>query len=342
MSFRKKGRARVKGGSIMSVPIETGPMVYERRLTAQVPDEMAGMRLDRVLVELFPAYSRARLQQWIHAGQVRVDGRQPRPRDKARGGECIELVARAEPDTAWQAEARALDIVYQDRELLVINKPAGLVVHPAVGNRAGTLLNALLHHAPELALLPRAGIVHRLDKDTSGLLVVARTLEAHRRLVAALQSRAVEREYEAIVCGVMTAGGRIEAPIGRHPTQRTRMAVREQGRAAVSHYRVLERFRAHTRVQVKLESGRTHQIRVHLAHIHHPLVGDPTYGGRLRLPPGGSAGLAEALRGFRRQALHARRLALTHPATGAAMAWSAPLPQDMEALLAALRADMLQ
>jgi 23S rRNA pseudouridine1911/1915/1917 synthase len=327
---------------MLSAPAERGPMIHERRLTAQVPDELAGLRLDRVLVELFPDYSRARLQQWMQAGLVSVDGRQPRPRDKARGGERIELVARLEEDTAWRAEARALDIIFQDGDLLVINKPAGMVVHPAAGNRTGTLLNALLHHAPELAQLPRAGIVHRLDKDTSGLLVVARTLEAHKRLVAALAARAIEREYEAIVCGVMTAGGRIEAPIGRHPTQRTRMAVREQGKAAVSHYRVLERFRAHSRVQVRLESGRTHQIRVHMAHIHHPLVGDPAYGGRLRLPPGCGAALVEALRGFRRQALHARRLALDHPASGKAMAWTAPLPPDMDALLAALRADLLQ
>jgi 23S rRNA pseudouridine1911/1915/1917 synthase len=327
---------------MLSAPAERDTMIHERRLTAQVPDELAGLRLDRVLVELFPDYSRARLQQWMQAGLVSVDGRQPRPRDKARGGERVELVARLEDDTAWRAEARALDIIFQDGDLLVINKPAGMVVHPAAGNRTGTLLNALLHHAPELAQLPRAGIVHRLDKDTSGLLVVARTLEAHKRLVAALAARAIEREYEAIVCGVMTAGGRIEAPIGRHPTQRTRMAVREQGKAAVSHYRVLERFRAHSRVQVRLESGRTHQIRVHMAHIHHPLVGDPAYGGRLRLPPGCRAGLAEALRGFRRQALHARRLALDHPASGKAMAWTAPLPPDMDALLAALRADLLQ
>ncbi|MCC6302543.1 MAG: 23S rRNA pseudouridine(1911/1915/1917) synthase RluD [Gammaproteobacteria bacterium] len=325
-----------------TAPGETDPLVYERRLTAQVPDALAGQRLDRALAELFPEYSRARLQQWMEEGRVSVDGRRPRPRDKARGGERVELLARVERDTAWQAEARALEIVYEDADLLVIDKPAGLVVHPAAGNRAGTLLNALLHHAPELALLPRAGIVHRLDKDTSGLLVVARTLVAHKRLVDALQARAVEREYEAVVCGVMTAGGRIDAPIGRHPTQRTRMAVREQGRAAVSHYRVLESFRAHTRVQVRLESGRTHQIRVHMAHIRHPLVGDPVYGGRLRLPAGGDPGLAEALRGFRRQALHARRLALAHPATGAGMEWSAPLPGDMEGLLAALRADMLQ
>jgi 23S rRNA pseudouridine1911/1915/1917 synthase len=326
----------------VSAAAETGAVSYERRLTAQIPDAMAGMRLDRVLAELFPAYSRARLQQWMQDGRVSVDGRQPRPRDKAGGGERVELIAHIAPDTAWQAEERALDIVYQDRDLLVIDKPAGLVVHPAAGNRAGTLLNALLHHAPELALLPRAGIVHRLDKDTSGLLVVARTPEAHKRLVEALQARAVEREYEAIVCGVMTAGGRVEAPVGRHPTQRTRMAVTERGRAAVTHYRVLERFRAHTHVQVRLESGRTHQIRVHMTHIHHPLVGDPVYGGRLRLPPRSSEGLLQALRGFRRQALHARRLALLHPVSGEALAWSAPRPADMEILLAALRADMLQ
>jgi 23S rRNA pseudouridine1911/1915/1917 synthase len=326
----------------MAVPAAMDTVSYERRLTAQIPDAMAGMRLDRVLVELFPAYSRSRLQQWMQDGHVSVDGRQPRPRDKACGGERIELLARIEPDTAWQAEERALAIVYEDRDLLVIDKPAGLVVHPAAGNRAGTLLNALLHYAPELALLPRAGIVHRLDKDTSGLLVVARTPEAHTRLVAALQARAVEREYEAIVCGVMTAGGRIEAPIGRHPSQRTRMAVTEGGRAAVTHYRVLERFRAHTHVQVRLESGRTHQIRVHMAHIHHPLVGDPVYGGRLRLPPRCSEALQQALRGFRRQALHARRLALLHPVSGQALTWSAPRPADLEVLLADLRADMLQ
>ncbi len=317
-------------------------LVYERRLTAQIPDALAGLRMDRALAELFPDYSRARLQHWMEEGRVSVDGRHPRPRDKARGGEQVELLARVERDTAWQAEERALDIVYEDADLLVINKPPGLVVHPAIGNRAGTLLNALLHHAPELALLPRAGIVHRLDKDTSGLLVVARTLESHKRLVSALQARAVEREYEAVVCGVVTAGGRIDAPIGRHPTQRTRMAVREHGRAAVSHYRVMERFRAHTHVRVNLESGRTHQIRVHMAHIRYPLVGDPVYGGRLRLPPGCATGLTEALRGFRRQALHARRLALAHPASGAEMQWSAPLPADMEGLLAALREDMLQ
>ncbi len=307
------------------------------------PDTSAGQRLDKALAELLPQYSRARLQAWIAAGAVAVNGATPRPRDKLAGGETITVAITEETVVNAAAQAIPLEVVYEDAAMLVINKPAGLVVHPGAGNPAGTLLNALLHHAPELAKLPRAGIVHRLDKDTSGLLVVARKLEAHTALIEAMQSRAVEREYEAVVCGVMTAGGTVDAPIGRHPQDRKRMAVRTSSgrgeREAVTHYRVLARFRAYTHVRVKLETGRTHQIRVHFQHIRFPIVGDPVYGKRLALPPRATPALEAVLRAFRRQALHARRLALMHPLTGQACAWEAPLPEDLQELLAALRAD---
>jgi 23S rRNA pseudouridine1911/1915/1917 synthase len=268
-----------------------------------------------------------------------VDGRSLRARDKVWGGERIAVTATLEVEVPWRGEALPLDIIYEDGVIIVLNKPPGLVVHPGAGNREGTLVNALLHYAPELANVPRAGVVHRLDKDTSGLLVVARTLGAHKHLVAQLQARTVRREYSAIVVGVITAGGSVEAPIGRHHTERTRMAVVTSGREAITHYRVVERFRHHTYVRVNLETGRTHQIRVHMAYLHHPLVGDPTYGGRLRLPAGCSPALQEALRSFKRQALHAGVLGLIHPEHGAALQWEAPLPTDMQQLLEALRAD---
>lgn len=310
------------------------------RRVARVPDDLAGMRIDRVLAQLFPEFSRARLQQWLREGQVRLDRLPPRsPREKVRGGEEVELSAVVEPDERWQPEAMPLDIVYEDEALIVINKPAGMVVHPAAGNRDGTLLNALIHHDPGLASVPRAGIVHRLDKDTSGLLVVARTLGAQHNLAAQIQARTFSREYQAVVVGVMTGGGEVDAPIGRHPTLRTRMAIVARGRRAVSHYRVIERFRAHTHIDVKLDTGRTHQIRVHMAHLRHPIVGDPVYGGRLRIPPACSPGLDSALRGFKRQALHAWRLAVEHPTRGERMEWTVDLPQDMRQLLAALRED---
>lgn len=310
-----------------------------QHLAAVVPADAAGQRLDQVLAVLFPDFSRTRLQQWLRAGHVSVDGRSLRARDKVWGGEHISVTAMVEVEVPWQGEAMALEILYEDSALIVINKPPGLVVHPGAGNREGTLVNALLHHAPELANVPRAGVVHRLDKDTSGLLVVARTLAAHTHLVAQLQARSVKREYFAIVVGVMTAGGTIEAPVGRHPSERTRMAVVHSGREAVTHYRVLERFRGHTYLRVNLETGRTHQIRVHMAHLHYPLVGDPTYGGRLRLPADSSSALQEALRHFKRQALHAGVLGLIHPESGAALQWEAPLPGDMQQLLEALRSD---
>ena len=313
--------------------------VRVERLQAEVPAAHAGMRLDQSLVLLFPDFSRSRLQQWIKAGQVKVDGGQRRARDKVAGGEEVQLTATFEDQVPCRPEAIALDIVYQDDSLLVINKPAGRVVHPAAGNPSGTLQNALLHFDPAAAELPRAGIVHRLDKETSGLMVVARTPAVHKSLVEKIQARSVKREYRAVVVGVMTAGGTVDAPIGRHPVNRKRMAVAPGGKPAVTHYRVMERYRHHTLLRVNLETGRTHQIRVHMAHIRYPLVGDPVYGGRLSLPAGASPALAERLRGFKRQALHAAVLALTHPETGEPLEWQAPLPDDMAALIDALQED---
>lgn len=307
---------------------------------SRIPAELAGQRFDQALARLFPEYSRSRLSQWVKEGHALLDGNPARPRDAVMDGQRVKLTVVEEPITGVAAEDLPLHIVYEDAALIVVNKPAGLVVHPGAGNRAGTLQNALLHHAPELATLPRSGLVHRLDKDTSGLLAVARTLESHTKLVAALQAREFEREYMALVNGVMTGGGTVDAPLGRHATDRLRMSVRESGREAVTHYRVLKRFRAHTQVAVQLETGRTHQIRVHLAHIRYPVVGDPVYGRRLALPPGATPRLKDALQGFRRQALHARRLGLAHPISGEPMHWEAPLPPDMQELVAALEDDL--
>jgi 23S rRNA pseudouridine1911/1915/1917 synthase len=304
-----------------------------------LPREAAGLRLDQALARALPQYSRARLQGWIEAGAIRVDGRQLRAKDKVLGGEQVEVATRLEADERVMAEAQPLAVVHQDRALWVINKPAGMVVHPGAGNPRRTLQNALLALDPKLALVPRAGLVHRLDKDTSGLLVVARTPEAHSRLVAALAEREIERIYLAICSGAMTGGGTVDAPIGRHRTQRTRMAVRNDGRESVTHYRIVERYRDHTLVRVQLETGRTHQIRVHLAHIGYPVVGDPVYGGRGRSPAGCSPALRAVLSAFPRQALHAARLALAHPLTGRPLAWEAPLPEDMARLVSALDDD---
>jgi 23S rRNA pseudouridine1911/1915/1917 synthase len=307
-----------------------------------IPGEMRGRRLDQALAELVSEYSRSRLQQWIRDGHVRLDEHLPQVREKVVGGEIVRIDALIEQQTASEAEPIALDIVHQDADLLVINKPAGLVVHPAVGNPAGTLLNALLHHDARLAGLPRAGIVHRLDKSTSGLMVVARSLTAHKRLVDALQSHAVKREYLAVVNTVLTAGGRIDAPLGRHPVDRKRMAVVSGGKDSVTHYRVEERFRMHTLVRVQLETGRTHQIRVHMAFRHCPIVGDPVYGGRLRLPKSADDHLIAVLSGFRRQALHATRLTLEHPVSGETLSWQVEVPPDLAELIATLRADARQ
>ncbi|PKM36539.1 MAG: 23S rRNA pseudouridine(1911/1915/1917) synthase RluD [Gammaproteobacteria bacterium HGW-Gammaproteobacteria-10] len=307
------------------------------RLSAQIPEEMAGMRLDQVLAELFSDYSRSKLQTWLKAGRVLVDGAQLKAKDKVEGGESIELDAEAEVVLECEAEAIPLDIVYEDESLLIINKPAGLVVHPAVGNWTGTLQNALLNHVPSLETLPRAGIVHRIDKETSGLLMVAKTLPAHNSLVKQLQERSIEREYSAITKGRIIAGATIDEPIGRHPTDRKRYAIRQTGKDAVTHYRVVERFARHTLIRVKLETGRTHQIRVHMAYVHFPLVGDPVYGGRFQLPPDCSEQLEIELRAFKRQALHAEKLGLLHPETQEYCEWIQPLPDDMIRLLAALR-----
>jgi 23S rRNA pseudouridine1911/1915/1917 synthase len=307
---------------------------------APIPDEFAGRRLDRALAELLPDYSRSRLQNWLAEGALTVDGETPAAKTKVAGGERVCLFVPSEPDDARVvAEPIALDIIHEDDAILVVDKPAGLVMHPGAGNPDGTLQNALIHHDESLAALPRAGIVHRLDKDTSGILVVAKTFAAHAKLVADLAERTVKREYEAVAVGVMTAGGHVDAPIDRHPVDRKRMAVRDSGREAVTHYRVVTRYRAHTHVRCRLETGRTHQIRVHLAHIRYPLLGDATYGRRLALPRDSSDAFIDTLRGFRRQALHARKLGLTHPVSGEFVSWEAPRPDDFESLLAALAAD---
>ncbi len=306
---------------------------------AEVPFELGGQRLDQIAAQLFPEHSRSRLAGWIKDGRLTVDGAVLRPRDIVHSGAQLVLEAEQEAQGEWLAQDIELEIVYEDEHILVIDKPAGLVVHPAAGHQDGTLLNALLYHVPDIANVPRAGIVHRLDKDTTGLMVVAKTLEAHTKLVAQLQARSVSRIYEAIVIGVITSGGTIDAPIGRHGVQRQKMAVVDAGKVAVSHYRVLERFRAHTHTRVKLETGRTHQIRVHMSHIGYPLVGDPVYGGRFRIPPVASHTLVQTLREFPRQALHARFLELDHPATGVRMKWESPLPEDFLWLLSLLRQD---
>lgn len=304
-----------------------------------IPENLAGKRLDQALAVLLPDYSRSRLKSWILAGEVTVDGAAVVPRCKVLAGQRIEVNAVVEIQETSRPEPMELTIVFEDETVLVINKPAGLVVHPGAGNPAGTLLNGLLHHSAELANIPRSGILHRLDKDTSGLLLVAKTLPAHTRLVQDLQDRAITREYRAVCTGRVTAGGHVDAPVGRHATQRTRMAVTDKGRPAITHYRVLARFGAFTFLALRLDTGRTHQIRVHMAHIRHALVGDPVYGGRLRIPAGASAALATVLRGFNRQALHASRLAFRHPRSGETIECHAPLADDCEQLLSALDAD---
>lgn len=306
-------------------------------MQTSVPDYLAGFRLDQALTEIFPEYSRSRLQSWIRSGRVLVDGKTRRPKDKVDGGEIVQLDAEAEPDLTCKPEKLPLDIVFEDDSLIVVNKPDGLVVHPAAGNWQGTLQNALLYYDSHLSVLPRAGLVHRIDKDTSGLLVVARTFEAHKSLVDQLQIRTIDREYFAIVHGAMTAGGTIDEPIGRHPIDRKKFAVTENGKPAVTHYRVVERLREHTVIRVKLETGRTHQIRVHMAYLRHPLVGDPVYGGRFRIPAGCSQSVSDLLQRFRRQALHATRLGFEHPVTGEYCEWSVGIPQDMDDLLDGLR-----
>lgn len=318
-------------------------MDFEEPDTRRIPEALAGQRLDRVLAELFPEYSRTRLQQWLKAGHLHVDGMSPAPRTPVGGGEVVMLdpgIARAvDPTNDAVAEEVAFGIVHEDETIIIVNKPAGLVVHPAAGHHGGTLQNGLLHHDPALAAIPRAGIVHRLDKDTTGLMVVARTLSAHHRLVAQLHDRGILREYRAIVNGVPIAGDTVEAPIGRHPRDRQRQAVVRDGKSAVTHYRVREKFRAHAHLSVRLDTGRTHQIRVHMAHVGLPLVGDPMYGGRRQLPRQPHPDLQDALARLQRQALHAARLEFSHPESGEWLGWQADPPADFEAVLAALRVD---
>lgn len=307
-----------------------------------IPEELAGQRLDQALARMFPEYSRSRLKSWLQKGFITVNEREMRPRDAVSGGENVFLSPQAETAVESQPEALDLDIAYQDDDILVINKPVGLVVHPGAGNMRGTLMNGLLHYLPSLEALPRAGIVHRLDKDTSGLLLVAKTLPAHTALVRALAERQISRHYLAICTGVLTGGGTINEPIGRHPVDRLRMCVKENGKPATTHYRVIQRFAAHTYISVQLDTGRTHQIRVHFMHRRNPLLGDPVYGGRLAIPAGATEDLRVALRGFRRQALHAAKLSFAHPQSGEAHAVEAPPPQDFAALLTVLGADLEQ
>lgn len=307
------------------------------QLHAIIPAELAGKRLDQAIAILFPDYSRTKLQEWIKGEHVTVNGQFVQPRQHVLGGEIIDISAQIPVETHWNPNDISLNIIYEDESLLVINKPAGLVVHPAAGHYQNTLANAILHYLPNSVELPRAGIVHRLDKETSGLLVIAKTLVAQNYLVKQLQKHKIEREYEAIVIGVMTGGGTVDAPIGRHPTHRQRMSVNEQGKHAISHYRVIERFKGHTYIRVLLETGRTHQIRVHMAEINYPILGDSIYGARAIIPKGASALLIEKIRNFKRQALHAKRLSLIHPITNELMQWSAPLPDDMQDLLNTLR-----
>lgn len=308
----------------------------EEQLVAHVSLEQAGNRVDQAMAQLFADFSRSRLTEWIKQGRVLVDGKTCKPKDRLLGGEEILLNALIETQTDHVAQDIPLNVIHDDEQILVINKPAGLVVHPAAGNHDGTLLNALLFHYPEIRNLPRGGIVHRLDKDTTGLMVVAKTEKAHKSLVEQLQARSMGREYLAVVTGVLTGGGYVDEPIGRHPTHRIKMAVHPMGKPAITHYRVLQRYTAHTLVGLKLETGRTHQIRVHMAHLHYPLVGDPLYAGRARIPAGVDDALKKVVRDFPRQALHAQTLTLMHPDKLKEMSWSVEIPTDMQLLIDAL------
>jgi 23S rRNA pseudouridine1911/1915/1917 synthase len=308
------------------------------QLDGLIPDESIGLRLDQALAQLFPDYSRGQLTKWIKAGYVSVNQQHAtRPRDAMTGGEHIVINATIEVvNDTWTAEAISLDIIHEDDDVIIINKPAGMVVHPGAGNHDGTLVNALLNHAPQLETVPRAGIVHRIDKGTTGLLMIAKTLQAHNSLVSQLQEHSVLREYQAIAVGVLTAGGTVDEPIGRHHIDRKRMAVTNSGKPSITHYRVEQRFQAHTHIRCNLETGRTHQIRVHMAHIRHPLLGDSVYGGRFKFPKGLTEQCRDEIKAFNRQALHAGLLGFIHPKTGQEVSWRIDMPEDMQNMLAIL------
>jgi 23S rRNA pseudouridine1911/1915/1917 synthase len=302
-----------------------------------IPDRLIGQRIDSAMAQMLPDYSRSKITTWVRSGGALINGKTFKPKEKILGGEIVTLNIKAEKTNDWKAEDIPLDIVFEDNDIIVVNKPVGLVTHPGAGNWTGTLANALLHYDPSLANLDRAGIVHRLDKNTSGLMVVARSELAQKNLVEQLQTHAVSREYSAIVYGHMISGGTVDEPIGRDPKDRIRQAVVEDGKDAVTHYRVIDRFAHHTHVKAILETGRTHQIRVHLSYIGHPLIADPMYGGKIRFPKKADDHLKNALKKFNRQALHAKKLTLTHPITLEQMSWKAPLPQDLKDLLKVLQ-----
>ena len=302
-----------------------------------IPDRLIGQRIDAAIAKMLPDYSRSKITAWVRSGGALINDKTFKPKEKVLGGEIVSLTIKQEKTNDWQAEDISLDIVFEDDDIIVVNKPVGLVTHPGAGNWTGTLANALLHFDPNLANLDRAGIVHRLDKNTSGLMVVARSELAQKNLVEQLQTHSVSREYSAIVYGHMISGGTVDEPIGRDPKDRIKQAVVEDGKDAVTHYRVIDRFAHHTHVKAILETGRTHQIRVHMSYIDHPLIADPMYGGKIRFPKKADEQLKDTLKGFKRQALHAKKLTLTHPISGEEMSWKAPLPQDLQDLLKVLQ-----
>ena len=306
------------------------------KLTILIPERMSGLRLDVALSEMLPDYSRSKITAWIKSGDALIEQKTFRPKDKSNGMEVIELKISKSQNNDWSAEDIPLSIVFEDGDIIVVNKPAGMVTHPGAGNRNGTLANALLHYDSNLKLLDRAGIVHRLDKDTSGLLVVARNEKSQKNLVEQMQMHSVSREYSAIVYGHMVAGGTVDEPISRDSRDRVKQAVSKSGKEARTHYRVIDRFQNHTHIKVVLETGRTHQIRVHMSHIGYPLIGDPIYGGKVRFPKKAGEELKVALKSFNRQALHAKKLSLTHPSSGSTLSWKVPIPDDMLAILEVL------
>ncbi|MDC0390443.1 MAG: 23S rRNA pseudouridine(1911/1915/1917) synthase RluD [Gammaproteobacteria bacterium] len=307
-------------------------------LNIVIPNRLIGQRIDSALATMLPDYSRSKITSWVRSGRALVNDKAFKAKEKVNGGEVVTLSIIQEKSNAWLGEDIPIDVVYEDDDIIVLNKPVGLVTHPGAGNWTGTLANALLHYEPALATLDRAGIVHRLDKNTSGLMVVARSELAQKNLVEQLQTHVVSREYSAIVYGHMISGGSVDAPIGRDPKDRIRQAVVEEGegKEAVTHYRVIDRFKHHTHVKCILETGRTHQIRVHMAYVEHPLIADPMYGGKIRFPKKAEEALKDVLKGFKRQALHAKKLTLMHPISGEEMSWKAPLPKDLDDLLKAL------